>query len=61
MWIARDKNGSLFIYEHKPIRLTCTFFGAEEDEFGIVGTINESTHPEVTWENSPKELVVKED
>ena len=62
MWIARDKDGSLSAYEKKPTRFD-SYFGVVTDS----GTwdselwLDEKEYPEVTWESSPKELVVKED
>ena len=59
-WIARDKNGELFIYTSKPQR--------DKDEFLLIDKNsdcfeidNNDLYPEVTWENSPKELIVKEE
>ena len=59
-WIARDKNGELFIYASKPQR--------DKDEFLLIDKNsdcfeidNNDLYPEVTWENSPKELIVKEE
>lgn len=57
MWIARDENGLLYIYANKPIRRKGRF----EDELDDYEEIPEYYFPEVTWENSPKELVVKEE
>lgn len=60
MWIARDRNGDLNVYEKKPVRLK-DYFGISAKENGFVAYlgINSDSFPEVTWENSPKELVVK--
>ena len=60
MWIARDKNGSLWIHITKPVRVddkleTAKFLSLRYE------IIPSELYPEVTWENSPKELVVKED
>lgn len=57
MWIARDENGSLYIYDNKPVRRKGRF----EDESDEYEEISEYYFPEVTWENSPKELVVKKE
>lgn len=60
LWIARDKDGSLAIYNHKPERdcdcfsapwgsyIDLEFFGFQYDFF-----------PEVTWENSPQQVELK--
>ena len=57
IWIARDKEGGLWVYPDKPIRLTNRF--ESEDVLADYFPINSKLYPEVTWENSPKELVVK--
>ena len=59
MWIARDENGRLFIHTQKPLRGSCMFVTKAGDK--NYGEISKDLYPEVTWENSPKELVVKED
>lgn len=59
MWIARDKDGSLWLFEDKPVRdedrWVCEDFSyagfAEVDEF--------CPFSKVTWENSPLELIIK--
>lgn len=59
MWIARDRNGCLFVYDKKPQRNTAIGF-FYSDTMNI-DAISNDFFPEVTWENSPKELVVKEE
>ena len=59
MWIARDESGCLWIYTLKPVRRISTF--APKDVNTFYNQISGVFYPEVTWENSPKELVVKED
>lgn len=67
LWIARDKDGSLLVYREKPIRdIRFRIFNLGEDvdyddAYLELIKIPPSMYPEVTWENSPKELVVKED
>lgn len=62
MWIARDKNGSLWIYEHKPKRDgemwildSSTFFDSQ------IWQVNSEFRPFsiITWENSPVEVILK--
>lgn len=57
LWIARDKNEYLYLYTEEPKR---------ESEKFILGTfssecigINGESFPEVTWENSPKQVELK--
>lgn len=60
VWIARDKDGTLAIFENKPILVYDNSWYVEDcdEEFSI---INKDMFPEVTFENSPKQLIIKED
>lgn len=57
LWIARDKDGELYLYPNKPIkgdyRFTC---GYVYDDYI---TLNSGDFPEVTFGNSPQEVEVK--
>lgn len=60
IWIARDKNGELWFFEEKPKRNEeVGYFKCVEGECEELGT-DADWFPEVTWENSPIELVIKE-
>lgn len=59
VWIARDKNGELYLYKSEPWR-------CKEDKNGhfdcgdeILLPMDEDMFPEITWENSPKEFELK--
>lgn len=65
LWIARDKDGDLYVYQNKPIKrglaglFECQCENEEAEKI-------EDLHylfPSVTWENSPQEmeLVSKEE
>ena len=54
VWIARDKNGELYLYKSEPWRNGLCF---DCDE--ILLPIDEDMYPEITWENSPKEFELK--
>lgn len=56
VWIARDADGGLFMYDSKPNRKD-SFFMTETAEATIRGQwpLPEGALQEVTWENSPKE------
>lgn len=60
VWIARDKNGTLAIFENKPILDYDNAWYCEyiDEKFN---TIDSELFPEVTFENSPKQLIIKED
>ena len=57
MYIARDKDGELYLYTNKPIkgdyRFTC---GYVYDDYI---TLNSDDFPEVTFDNSPQEVELK--
>lgn len=70
MWIARDKNGELYLYPQKPIKNEEWGVYSENTEaegIFMIGRdvmysfiqLDANLYPEVTWENSPKELVIK--
>lgn len=58
IWIARNKDGTLEAYRAVPVRKKHNF---ESDLSDWVDYLEDEMYPEVTWENSPKELVVKTD
>ena len=57
-WIARDKDGMLFIYTQPP-----SINPIREDVYmvnnGDFLSIDKNLFPEVTFENSPKEVEIK--
>ena len=57
MWIARDKDGSLFLYDTKPIRSWEYFYSRRGFDIGI--ELNPYTFIEVTFENSPMEVELR--
>ena len=54
LWIARDRNGDVYIHREKPIRLVNGVFCS--DDWWI---LERSDFPEVTFENSPHEVELK--
>ena len=54
VWIARDKNGELYLYKSEPWRNGLCF---DYDE--ILLPMDSDMYPEITWENSPKEFELK--
>lgn len=55
IWIARNKDGSLFFYDKKPIGHDSTSWIVSPDCMNE--RIGDDWFPEITWENSPIELV----
>lgn len=56
LWIARDKSGLLFLYEGRPQRNDRYFYNTPT---GNSVKVEESLFPELTWENSPREVELK--
>ena len=59
LWIARDKNGEIFLYNRKPIKVE------EEGAFMLSDLLidgfmrlSSDFHPEITFENSPQEIEI---
>lgn len=48
LWIARNKDGLLYLWKE-----------TEKGHLGVVGDLNPSDFPEVTWENSPQKVELK--
>lgn len=57
LWIARDKNGLLTVYNEKPELHYVEYW---DGDYGTqVIDIPKEMFPEVTFENSPKEVELK--
>ena len=54
LWIARDKDGLMYLYMKKPV-LIMHYFDAKY----LIGEVNKTSFPEVTFENSPQEVELK--
>ena len=50
VWVARDDDGTLWIYTAKPVKARGFFHAGS---VGEMFQINESAYPEITFENSP--------
>lgn len=59
LWIARDKNGELWVYDHKPIKKDEIFQSDFELDKCVVSELPVWGLPEVTFENSPQEIEIK--
>lgn len=53
VWVARDDDGSLWIYTHKPVK-SCGMFSCSTT--GDMFPIDDSVYPEITFENSPVQV-----
>lgn len=61
LWIARDLDGDLWLYNRKPVKKSWGGFIPIDDDCDIM-PIDNDLYPEVTYENSPKEveLIIKD-
>lgn len=63
LWIARDGDGSLYLYDYEPCknkilrRFTCSI--NPNGEWSEEYELNSNLFPEVTFENSPQEVELK--
>ena len=53
VWIARDYDGDLYVYRKKPLHNGSKTFIATTSQWW---RINKNEYPEITFENSPKEM-----
>ena len=65
LWIARDKDETLFAYENKPLRrenegiFGCVHLEGEWDWVELDTLPFSEMFPEVTYENSPQQVELK--
>lgn len=60
MWIARDKDESLWLYKEKPIGKDSCRWLLSPNSVNELIILNEDWFPEVKWEDEePRELVLK--
>lgn len=59
IWIARDKDGSLFASKRKPVRVSCKEYWSVADTLDCFCELESHWFPELTWESEPIELVIK--
>lgn len=52
LWIARDQDGDLNIYDSEPVKILWWLFYRRKK----CGYIQDNEFPEVTWENSPQKV-----
>lgn len=55
-WIARDKDGDIYLHRNKPYQRTAGIWTCADQEYFL---LEEGTFPEVTFENSPQEVELK--
>ena len=60
MWIARDKDGDLYLYTKEPEKYVQEgfFSGISRPDMDVCG-IDRTSFPSVTWENSPQKVTVE--
>ena len=55
VYLARDKDGGLFMYKREPERIG-SYFHIKIDDPVELWELSQNEFPEVTWENSPVEF-----
>lgn len=59
MYVARDKDGDLWLYEKKPIKSELGVWQTDDENMHI-SSVNPVLFQEVSWEDEePRELVLK--
>lgn len=59
LWIARDKDKSLFLYLNRPIINDDTFTVDWDKPYWWDAQLTDDMFPEVTFENSPQQVEIK--
>lgn len=59
LWIARDSNGELWAYDHKPIKKDGIFQSDFELDKCLASELPAWGLPEVTFENSPQKVILE--
>ena len=59
IWIARDKDGTLCIFREKPTLDVRYWFDHSLGNNGCIAELLKTDFPEVTFENSPREVELK--
>lgn len=56
-WIARDRNGELFLYGEKPFLWDDVYV---DPNYSLMIRLPNEMYPEVTFGNSPYELIIND-
>lgn len=63
-YVARNKDGELYLYMGEPVRAICSFFPCSHSEF-LISTkyfskygLNENDYKDLKWEDEPVEVFV---
>ena len=56
LWIARDKDGALYLYNDTPQKLNTRFIQQEDKD---IMKLSDNFFQEVTFENSPQQVEIK--
>lgn len=61
LYIARDKNGKLFLFEEYPIKKDDIFYPTTDTngKFTYFRSMPKNLFPEITFENSPQQVELK--
>ena len=56
-WVARDRDGGLKLFDGEPLKLEDIF--VQRWSFDEMWNLPEDLFPKVTWENSPKMVLIE--
>ncbi len=59
LWIARDRDGSLWAYDEKPVLSDNGVWNIEDLDHHDMLEVPEEFYPDLTYENSPRRLTLK--
>ena len=59
LWVARDKDGVICLYKDKPQLDIYYWYDFSCGKDGCIAELSKDSFPEVTFENSPKEVELK--
>lgn len=57
VWVARNRDGELYMFTHRPILCSNTYFIAQADTNII--RLDNSMFPDIKIDNSPKKIKIK--
>lgn len=51
-WVARDADGTLWVFSQKPMRIGSNHWEGEAADF----VLSQDTYPDLTWDDDPQEV-----
>ena len=57
MWIARDDDGTLYLFKNKPVKGISTWHDEANNDYNNYFEIDRNSFPEIQWEDNEPTLV----